>query len=490
MKWSNKRVKNQTIYGYEFDPKTGKLTSDEIKGKRGTIRFKSDTYSNVTSNTIRTIPNSEGQTYISANDIKHARVLSGNDHIFISNKEVWYVHAEEQLDFFTIRGQREINDIFDKINSEVTNKLVEARRKGIVSSDQKAIQEFVNRETGNAILREFNTKEWHDRGFSIRRGIREDYKEPRQRKPSKESQTKQTRPTSELTYDNLKTPEDVAAFYGMDYERGTDSKGRPTQKFIDHLTYKDPKTGKVINHDVKITFDAYFTKNTGAKKYIDSTNSGKCAYDLKEVIKIYKEVPDIYKFSTRGINFVNENKKRFLGYARWSDKEVRILPLTLKQARDVRGNLRQTMYHELNHCLDYSLIPKEYADIIHKSNPTVEERLNLSNAMSYRHYGICDTDEWKNIVKKEEKWLRDNGYPVEHASWYGDGWDYVDISENWAETGAMAAMDDLTDKTNAVLQRRNTSYVYWDEWIKLHKITYDWAVAKWRSLKPTDFTYI
>ena len=41
----------------------------------------------------------------------------------------------------------------------------------------------------------------------------------------------------------------------------------------------------------------------------------------------------------------------------------------------------------------------------------------------------------------------------------------------------MAAMDDLTDKTNAVMQRSDTSYVHGDECIKLHRITYDWAVA-------------
>ena len=492
LKWSSKRVKNKTQYGYEFDPKTGKLTGDEVKGKRGAIRFGGDFYSNVTSNTIRTIPNDEDQTYPSIQDIKHARVLSGQDHIFISNKEVWYIHAEEQLDFYNIRGQREINDIYDKVNSEVAEKVRQARINGKLTGDQKAIKDFVNRETGNALLREFNTQEWRDRGFTIRRGFREDYKEPRKRKASATKQTTQTRPTSELTYDNLKTPEDVAAFYGLDYERVTDDKGRPNHKFTDHLTYTDTKTGKTINHDVELKFDAYFTKNTGAKKYIDATNSGKCAYDLKEVIKIYKEVPEIYKFSTRAINFKNENKGRTLAYASWRNKEVTILPLTFKQAKNIRGNLRQTMYHELNHCLDYSMIPKEIANVLDNvGNPSVEDRLNASNYMGYRHFSICDTDEWKNKVKEEEQWLKDNGHRVEHASWYGDGWSYVDISENWAETGAMAAMDDLKDKTNAVLQRGGTySYVPWDEWIKLHWITYNWAVEKWRSLKPTDFTYI
>ena len=493
LKWSTKKVKNQSRYGYEFNPETGELLGKEIRGKHGVINFH-DYYVDKKCNTIRTVSTSEGQTYPSMTDLKHIRTLSGSEHIIVSDKELWYVHSTEKLDRYTaIRGQREIDAIFDKAHVEATNKVQQAKAKGKIL-DEKQLKDVYNKSFGDVLLREFNTQEWLDRGFSIRRATREDYKEPRKRKAStKRTTTKQSRPTSELTYDNLKTPEDVAAFYGMDYERGTDDNGRPTQKFTDHLTYTDPKSGKTINHDVEIRFDAYFTKNTGAKKYIDSTNSGKCAYDLKEVIRIYKEVPEIYKFSTRAINFANENKGRTLAYASWRNKQVTILPLTFKQARNVRGNLRQTMYHELNHCLDYSMIPKKYVDVLNNPhNHTIEERLNVQNYMGQRHFSICDTQEWKDKVKEEEQWLKDNGYPVEHASWYGDGWSYVDISENWAETGAMAAMDDLTDKTNAVLQRQRRGYEYvpWDEWIKLHWITYNYAVQKWRSLKPTDFTYI
>ena len=491
LKWSSKKVKNKNRYGYEFNPKTGELVGKEIRGKQGVIQFR-DYYVDKPFNSIRTISTSEGHAYPSLTDIKYSRALSGADHIILSDKELWYIHASEKLDLHTVNhGQREIDAIYDKAKVEATNKVQEAKAQGKIT-DEKQLKNLYDKSFGDVLLREFNTQEWLDRGFTIRRGFREDYKEPKKRKTiNKQPKSKQTKPTSELTYDNLKTPEDVAAFYGLDYERGTDDKGRPTQKFTDHLTYTDTKTGKTINHDVEIKFDAYFTKNTGAKKYIDSTNSGKCTYDLKEVIKIYKEVPEIYKFSTRAINFAYENKGRALAYASWRTKEVTILPLTFKQPKNWRGNLRQTMYHELNHCLDYSMIPKEYADVLNNpKNHTIEERLNTTNYMDYRHFSICDTDEWKNKVKEEEQWLKDNGYRVEHASWYGDGWDYVDISENWAETGAMAAMDDLTDKTNATMQRADTSMVYWDEWIKLHKITYDWAVKKWRSLKPTDFTYI
>ena len=392
-----------------------------------------------------------------------------------------------------MHGQYEMDVVFKQAELDAVLKVKEARAKGLI--DEKAITELHNKTFGDSLLKQLNSKEWRDRGFSIRRGYREDYKEPRKRKSNKQPKSEQTKPTSELTYDNLRTPEDVAAFYGLDYKRGTDDKGRPTQKFTDHLSYTDTKTGKTINHDVEINFDAYFTKNTGAKQFIDSNNSGKCVYDLKEVIKIYKESPEIYKFATRGINFVNENKSRALAYAKWTDKNICILPSTFRQNQTGRGNLRQSLYHEMSHCLDYSMIPKKWADVLNNvGNVDISDRLYVYKQMNKRHYSICDTDEWKNIVKKEEKWLKDNGYRVEHCSWYGDGWGRVDISENWAETGSMAAMDDLTDKSQATMERQSGPYsyetVYWDEWIKLHKITYEWAVKKWRSLKPTDFTYI
>ena len=494
LKWSSKKVKNQNRYGYEFNPKTGELIGKEIRGKRGVIQFR-DFYADKTLNSIRTISTSEGHAYPSLTDIKYSRVLSGENHIIISDKELWYIRSSEKLDLHTVNhGQREIDAIYDKAKLEATNKVQEAKAKSKIT-DEKQLKNLYDKSFGDVLLREFNTQEWLDRGFTIRRGFREDYKEPKKRKTTNaQPKSKQTKPTSELTYDNLKTPEDIAAFYDLDYERGTDNKGRPTQKFTDHLTYTDNKTGKTINHDVVINFDAYFTKNTGAKKYIDSSNSGKCTYDLKEIIKMYKESPEIYKFATNGIDFVNENKRRTLGYTTWQDKIVRILPNSFNRNQTERGNVRQTMYHEMTHCLDFSLTKKEYVDILKSPNKRFgQEYWAAREALGRREYGICSTKEWQDIVKKEEKWLSDNGYHVEHCSWYGDGWRNIDISENWAETGSMAAMDDLTDKSQATMQRSKGwgyEFVPWDEWIKLHKITYDWAVKKWRSLKPTDFTYI
>ena len=493
LKWSSKKVKNKNRYGYEFNPETGELIGKEIRGKQGVIQFR-DYYVDKPFNSIRTISNSEGQTFPSETDIKYSRALSGGDHIIVSDKELWYIRTPEKLDLHTVNhGQYEVDVVFKKAELAATKKVIEAKSQNKL--DDKQLKELYDKTYGDTLLKEFNTREWVDRGFSIRRGYREDYKEPRKRKTNSQPKTKQSKPTSELNYDNLKTPEDVAAYYGLDYERGVDGKGRPTQKFTDHLTYTDTKTGKTINHDVEITFDVYFTKNTGAKKYIDNTNSGKCTYDLKEIIKMYKEAPEIFKFATRGIDFVNENKRRTLGYTRYTDKRVRILPNSFNRIQTERGNVRQTMYHEMSHCVDFSLIKKELIDAV--KNPQKYSSAEVWDArerLNRREYGICSTKEWKEIVKKEEKWLRDNGYPVEHCSWYGDGWRNIDISENWAETGSMAAMDDLSDKSQATMQRKVNPYgydmVYWDEWIKLHWITYNWAVEKWRSLKPTDFTYI
>ena len=47
---------------------------------------------------------------------------------------------------------------------------------------KKSITELHNKTFGDSLLKQLNSKEWRDRGFSIRRGYREDYKEPRKRK--------------------------------------------------------------------------------------------------------------------------------------------------------------------------------------------------------------------------------------------------------------------------------------------------------------------
>ena len=495
LKWSKKKVKNQSRYGYEFDPATGKLIGKEIRGKFGVVNFR-DYYTDKKCNTIRTVSNKEGQPYPSSTDLKHIRSLSGSEHIIVSDKEVWYVHSTEKLDLHTVmHGQYEIDVVYKKAELDAVLKVKDAKAKGI--TNEKQLKDLYDKTFGDTLLKEFNTHEWRDRGFTVRRGIREDYKEPQKRAKSKSKKTEiwdePSRPKSELSYDDLRNPAEVATYYDLDYKVVYDDKGRPTEKFTDHLTYTDPKTGKKINHDVDITLDVYFTKNKGSKELIDSTNSGKCAYDLKEIIKIYKESPDIYKFATRGIDFKYENKKRTLGYADWTNKRISILPLAVEHARNFRGNLRQTLYHEMSHCLDYSMIPQEWADVLNGKSNTNLSIVEVYSRMNHRHFSICDTKEWKDKVKEEEKWLKDNGHRVEHASWYGDGWSYVDVSENWAETGAMAAFDDISDKTGAAMQR-SSGYGYepvlWDEWIKLHWITYNWAVEKWRSLKPTDFTYI
>ena len=461
LKWSKKKVKNQSRYGYEFDPATGKLIGKEIRGKFGVVNFR-DYYTDKKCNTIRTVSNKEGQPYPSSTDLKHIRSLSGSEHIIVSDKEVWYVHSTEKLDLHTVmHGQYEIDVVYKKAELDAVLKVKDAKAKGI--TNEKQLKDLYDKTFGDTLLKEFNTHEWRDRGFTVRRGIREDYKEPQKRAKSKSKKTEiwdePSRPKSELSYDDLRNPAEVATYYDLDYKVVYDDKGRPTEKFTDHLTYTDPKTGKKINHDVDITLDVYFTKNKGSKELIDSTNSGKCAYDLKEIIKIYKESPDIYKFATRGIDFKYENKKRTLGYADWTNKRISILPLAVEHARNFRGNLRQTLYHEMSHCLDYSMIPQEWADVLNGKSNTNLSIVEVYSRMNHRHFSICDTKEWKDKVKEEEKWLKDNGHRVEHASWYGDGWSYVDVSENWAETGAMAAFDDISDKTGAAMQR-SSGYGY------------------------------
>lgn len=306
-----------------------------------------------------------------------------------------------------------------------------------------------------------------------------------------------------IKYEDIKTDQEIAAHFGLEFEEIDGQK-----IFKDHLIYIDPDTGQRLEKTITVDFDRYFTKNTGAKKYIDNTNSGKHEYDLKECVKIFCEAPEQLKWAVRGgVHFVNDTRSRALAYCR-SDKEVRILPKIFAETRkDQRGNLRQSMYHEMCHCLDMSYIEdKDVAKVLMNTSRYGYVDINQAyNYMNTRDWGISAMPEWEKTVKDEQKWQADNGYEQEYCSWYGDpksfkrSQKYFAPSENWAETGSMAAMDHIKDRTNACMQRADVEdgyligrmeYVPWDEWIKRHKITYDYAVNRIKKAKPTEYTYL
>ena len=90
--------------------------------------------------------------------------------------------------------------------------------------------------------------------------------------------------------------------------------------------------------------------------------------------------------------------------------------------------------------------------------------------------------EFQEVVLRNEVYQRENGFPVERASWQGE----ESLSENWAEAVSMAAYHGLKDKSSAVLENYNREPIPYDEWVKRNKILYEYAVEKISKIKALD----
>lgn len=171
--WSKKRAsKNKIEYGYQFDTSTGELIGDEVRGKKGSVTF---TQQGTNIGSMHTHPPVEGDvgggSFPSKQDLKIYRSQRGADHLIGSPTEIWYVHAEENLNSGVL-GQREIDAIYTKVYNEVTEKGQELVKQGKLKPDNDSLRKFLDKEIGDGLLREFNTKEWQDKGFYIRRVYR------------------------------------------------------------------------------------------------------------------------------------------------------------------------------------------------------------------------------------------------------------------------------------------------------------------------------
>lgn len=177
LKWSEKRAtKNKIEYGYQFDTKTGKLIGEEVKGKKGGVTFKQHG-ENIGS--MHTHPPERdsvgGGAFPSKEDLKLYRGQDGADHLIGSPNEVWYVHAEEKLGinpFGVNFGQKEIDKVYSKVYDEVSAKGQQLVKQGKLKTDNESLRTFMNKEIGDGLLREFNTPEWQEKGFYLRRAYR------------------------------------------------------------------------------------------------------------------------------------------------------------------------------------------------------------------------------------------------------------------------------------------------------------------------------
>lgn len=516
LKWSKKRIKNKTRYGREYDTTTGELSSREQKGREGICQFTTKDLPEV----VRITSMGKGEDgIVSRIDMKLTRATNTQDHIFISDKEIWYIHTPENFGIYSMHGmkQYDIDEVFTNVYNKVSATVRKLINEGKLSTDDyPALQKARRNIFSDEILKSFNAPEWQDKGLVIRRAIRDDIQTVTRKSTTT---TKTTVDTShidktKLTYDKLKTPEEIAAFYDLEYVPELNSKGKIiSQKFIDHMSYVDPKTGKTFTHKMEINFDSTFVgpRRQKAKDLIDTTNSGKCRYDQKELIRIIKEAPEIYKFATSEINFTGTDRylnRRFkpneLGNAAfYRNYEIRnnkyylkgvnsiMVPyLPLRVDHEQRGTARQTIYHEMSHCFDYSLMKGEARDLIVKGMTkglSVDEMLKLNKHLKLGDgHGVSKSKSWDDTTDNEREHQKKNGYPLEGASWYGTN--YND-PERWAETGSMAAIYLTGDLTDAVMEDYSKRNVLFEDWSKYHNPTLKYVLDKIKSVKPSEFGY-
>ena len=517
LNWSKKRVKNKTRYGREYNKISKTFSSREQKGREYVCQFTTSEFPD----NVRITSMGKGEDGIpSSTDFKLTRAGANQDFLYVSKQEVWYIHSTENYGHSSIiTGQKEIDTICRNASKEARAEVMKMIKEGKLSRDDiPTLRETQRKIESDKVLKAFSTNEWQDKGFIVHRAKREDIKTvPRKASKPNTSETVDTThiDKSKLTYDNLKTPEEIAAFYDLEYVPEVNSKGKiVSQKFIDHMSYVDPKTGETFKHKMEIVFDSTFVgpNRRKAKTLIDVTNSGECKYDQKELIRICKEAPEIYKFATGSINFTGTDRysnRRFqwneLGNATWyRSYEVRdgkyylkgvnsimmpYLPLTTSHGR--RGTVRQTLDHEMSHLFDYSMIKGEPRDLLVKGITTGlarDELIKLNDYLKagYGH-GVSNDKSWKDVKKDERDYQGENNYPQEGASWYGM---VSNDPEHWAETGSMAAMNLSGELGDAVMEDYARKSVRFDEWSKYHKPTLDYAINRIQSTTPSMFSYM
>lgn len=231
------------------------------------------------------------------------------------------------------------------------------------------------------------------------------------------------------------------------------------------------------------------------------------------------ESPISYKFATNGFDF--EYVKEFEGPRGYTFGTANLLSkrITFSCAtfygtglfmdtyrNDCIFNARQTMYHEMSHCVDYSLLSKAQIKKLESCGNLLELRKVLDDIHSKAKYGICSKRGFNTVMEKDMEHQKNNGYRVEEISQYGA--QKGDLNqENWAELGSMVVLEWLYEQNpvaavedrvldDAVLRgyvgdpytNFNIAEEH-DYWMKAHPNAYKWGRKIFDNLKPTEYTY-
>ena len=326
-------------------------------------------------------------------------------------------------------------------------------------------------------------------------------------KPKQEEQ--KPKPKSNLKFEELETPEQVAEYFGFEYSfGGFPQVDKEVLKGKDGKPYRagknENKTGKYHKfydreNDCTLYFHQALTKPSSAKAtkgkiFIDTSNKGTGVHNLKDVMKMYDDAPRVLKEANTSITFTNRTAKRLYGYNKIHDnvwdnnldhQEVYVKQIThgrkqsafidiyknaLEDDLSMGHSMQRTLYHEMAHGLD------------NKLSSAWTQKGRFSDKRTDDGYGA--------VVKQQTNWSEDfrtksrtpkeiaDGLSSEYGKRHCDK--TLSYSEDFADCVSMVTFKYIEDKTGASIlppewswSNKLPAYDY-DEFVKKypHKVKF------------------
>lgn len=306
-------------------------------------------------------------------------------------------------------------------------------------------------------------------------------------------------------FDKVQTLDETAEYFGYRLEK--------------------TKTEYIFHNDVhkaKISFPRNYNDLVDTGEYemlIDFENKGRGAENIKDILKMYDDTPEILKYANNNIEFptkiIDENGKLFRGadaiYWNWDTGKtlsVRIAPDVVRNSKS--WSLSGYMRHEMGHCLDYRFMNPELAKYLNDlvtdgvtydnlvNNSSTENLIKFAKALRLigvqdNKYGVSvlkrplgapanvNDMAWEALMEKEFRWQKANGFSPEYSSSYGKTF----VWENLAETISISSNYNNPEKSMAFSAHGYTKS--YDEWLKKHRITHEWVVNLLENTNVNDF---
>ena len=160
-KWIDKRCKNTSEFGYNFNIKDGSiingLKKGEIRGTKGHIRMGD---LGAETGSIHSHPRN-GMSTPSIEDLETFRCKQQDHHFMVSEHEIWYVHATDRFGIGGMGQQLDLQSAHKACRNKAFEKVAKEIKKGKLEATEEAIAKKLDEYTGDEILKTFNSPPWN-----------------------------------------------------------------------------------------------------------------------------------------------------------------------------------------------------------------------------------------------------------------------------------------------------------------------------------------